>query len=175
MPCVPSVALGVGKHEKSLADMRSAHLRRRKQVPFRIPPVSGQVLEYPHDGSAGISSGNSDAWGVLKKEEFGSNLAKDAPHFRPHISLVSFKLSASGKAVSLARDSRANNIHDSTPREAVEGAKVIPDRRRIQATFFHASNKRAGGKCFPFHVSDAAVAVSERNSQSEFETANSGT
>lgn len=64
---------------------------------------------------------------------------------------------ASG-AIGLTRDSRSDEIHDSTPLRAVEAEQVVPDRRRSQGTVRHSTGQRRGGKGFPLHETDGAVA-----------------
>jgi hypothetical protein len=48
---------------------------------------------------------------------------------RPEVSVVGVGLSLPGGAEGLAREARREKIHASTPASAIEGRKVVPDRR----------------------------------------------
>ena len=69
----------------------------------------------------------------------------------------------------LARVSRSERIHDSTPRSAVEGLQTRPYRRFIQATRFHCLSQDFDGSGFVFHTTDCANA-SESELQSQVES-----
>ena len=74
----------------------------------------------------------------------------------------------------LAGEARREDLYEAAPRAAVEGAKVIPDRRLIQGAVCHARRKDAGRIGFPFDVTDGAVrGLSE--AEAEFEAAAAGT
>jgi hypothetical protein len=67
-------------------------------------------------------------------------------------------LLAPGKAVRLARDAASKAIHEATPRPAVEGSGIAPQRRRSQKALFHRCHQMRGGEGFPLHHADAASA-----------------
>lgn len=73
----------------------------------------------------------------------------------------------------LARVSRSDEIHDSTPRASVEGSQVRPDRERSDSTRRRRSRQVDAGAGIPFHPADDASA---RHCQldSEIEPASSG-
>jgi len=62
----------------------------------------------------------------------------------------------SGGGDVLAGEAASDAIHDSTPRAAVEGGNVIPDRSLIQDRIFHPRHEI--GRCigFPLNVSHNA-------------------
>jgi hypothetical protein len=119
------------------------------------------------------SSGNKSR-DVLEKDPSRLNIANDADNERPDPPLVLGALPLSGGAPRLAREARSDAIHDSTPRAAVEGSKVVPDRSRSQGAFFHARDQDRGGIGFPLHVTDG---TSGRlgESDSEFQSSDAGT
>ena len=79
---------------------------------------------------------------------------------------VSFaKPSASGTEW-LARVTRSDEIHDSTPRAAVEGREIVPDRSAIQGLVFHPRHEICRRVCFPLDVTDSSN-VGHDESQSE--------
>jgi hypothetical protein len=65
-------------------------------------------------------------------------------------------LPLSGKGVSLARYSSNDDIHDSTPRDAIEGGKIRPDRRVINEFVLHASFQDFAARDFPLNVADCS-------------------
>ena len=76
---------------------------------------------------------------------------------------------SAGFAERLTRVSRSERIHDPTPRSAVEGLQVRPNRRFIQATRFHCLSQDFDGSGFVFHTTDRANA-SESELQSQVES-----
>ena len=52
----------------------------------------------------------------------------------------------------LARVAATDAIHESTPRAAVEGSNVVPDRRETHPRDFHPRHERGRGDCFPLNV-----------------------
>jgi hypothetical protein len=65
---------------------------------------------------------------VLKEQEAGQSLANNSSDVRPKVSRIMFSTALAGETEGLTRVSANEDIHDSTPRAAVEGPKVGPDR-----------------------------------------------
>src|SRR5690606_19931781 len=61
-----------------------------------------------------------------------------------------------GDGVILAGVSRSEDMNEATPRSAVEGEHVRPDRRRMKPPRLHRRDQRRGGSGFPLHVADRA-------------------
>jgi hypothetical protein len=80
-----------------------------------------------------------------------------------------------GEAERLARVSANDAIHDATPRSAVEGSNVRPDRRRSQDRIFHARRQDRGGECFAFNVADDASRSAKGKLNSDVEASDAGT
>jgi hypothetical protein len=80
-----------------------------------------------------------------------------------------------GEAERLARVAANDAIHDATPRLAVEGSQVRPDRRRSHGFVFHARCQDRGGECFAFNVADDASRSAKGKLNSEVESADAGT
>lgn len=57
----------------------------------------------------------------------------------------------------LARISAKDNIHRATPRAAVEGGNVVPQRCFIQGRVFHPRHKGGRSIGFPLDVTDSAI------------------
>jgi hypothetical protein len=70
----------------------------------------------------------------------------------------------------LAGEAGSDEIHAATPRAAVEGGEVVPDRSLIQGLVFHPGHE--DGRCvgIPFNVSHGAAGDSGE-SEGEFESA----
>ena len=158
----------MGQEEESLAFVGEAHAGRGEQTPLRIPPVLGKV------GEDGGKPRSSEAWDVLNEKEGRAALPDDAAHGRPEPPLVGEAAALAGDAEGLAGDAASDEIHDAAPRSAVEGSKVIPDRRVVQATVRHARRQNAHGRGLPLHVSDGAGAPSGSQAKGEVEPAVAG-
>ena len=125
--------------------------------PLRIEPQGGQVSEND------VESSNKERADVFHEHEAGSNLANEASVLSPEPGLLAVEdpLAPAGVADVLTRESASDVIHDATPRAAVEGRNVTPDRRRIQPPLFHARDQDRGGIGFPLDETDGAGGASE--------------
>jgi hypothetical protein len=73
-----------------------------------------------------------------------------------------------GDGERLARESRSDEIHASTPRCAVEGVEIVPDRSRIQPLFLHPCHENGRCVAVPFNTSHGSYAgVSEDELESQ--------
>jgi hypothetical protein len=100
------------------------------------------------------------------------HLADDPLHVSPEPSLVIGSLAASGNACRLAREARNDRIHDSTPRDAVEGGEIRPDRALSQFALSHLRDQTRHAERFPLHHADRA-SILARQSQSVVESGHS--
>ena len=112
---------------------------------------------------------------VLKKNESWLALSDDPSDVRPEVALISMSAPLACEAERLAGVARRDEMNDSTPRAAVEGSKVVPDRSRSQDAFFHARNQARGCMSFPLHETDGAIGVSKSEADSKLQPADSGT
>lgn len=92
---------------------------------------------------------------------------------RPEMSWIILGSAPSGDTERLARVAASDAIHDSTPRAAVEGFKIRPNRRRIHSFVFHARCQDFAGVCFDVNIADRS-SISNRQSETEFLPGNSG-
>lgn len=88
--------------------------------------------------------------------------------------LILLAKSLSGVAERLARVAASDEIHDATPRSAVEGSQVAPDRSRSHGFLRHASRQYRGSKRFAFNVADDASRSACGKLNSEVEAAVAG-
>jgi hypothetical protein len=91
---------------------------------------------------------------VLEKAEAGADFIDDSRDVGPEVSRVFLAEHLSGVGEWLARVSASDEIHFATPRTAVEGFKVRPNRSLIQGSFLHAANNCRRRIRFPLHVTD---------------------
>lgn len=111
--------------------MRGTHVGRGKSDPFRVPPAIGQfshdsggrALEelafgFVHSGGGGSSDGAD----VLQKESLRVAIVCEVEDVKEETGALSIKPCPSAcDADVLARESRNEQIHASTPRFAVKG------------------------------------------------------
>jgi len=71
-------------------------------------------------------------------------------------SVVALPLLFSGDRIRLARVARSDDIHNATPRSAVERGKVIPDRSVIQGLVRHPRHESGRTEGFPLNVTHTA-------------------
>jgi hypothetical protein len=142
-----SVPTGVGQDEDPLPFVGSSGIVRSHTTPLRIEPQRGQVTEDD------VESPNSERCDVFHEDELGSHLANDASEVSPEsaaVSLDSFPLAGVGDV--LTGESASDAIHEATPRSAVEGGNVVPDRSRCQGLLFHPGHESSRGVGFPLDV-----------------------
>ena len=82
----------------------------------------------------------------------------------PKVSRIVLSTTFAGDTERLARVARSEAIHDSTPRTAIEGSQIRPQRRLSQAARFHSRRQVFAGEGFPFDPTNCASA-----SQSQFQ------
>jgi hypothetical protein len=93
---------------------------------------------------------------VLQKDNWRGALADDAGDVGPEVAGVVGPAPLAGHGEGLAGVAANEAIHDATPRLAVEGAEIAPQRARIQAALFHARDKEAGDVGFSLNPTDDA-------------------
>lgn len=139
--------------------MGRADVARSMHVPLRIEPERGQVAEHA------VESSSSESCAVLHEDVARSYLANDPSELLPETRALAVDpcALACGRDVLTGKTSH-DEIHVASPGHSVEGADVGPNRRRIQATRFHASRQNRDGVSVPLHVTDRA---STSNSSSD--------
>ena len=143
--------VGVGQNEQPFPDVWSPDLCRAKDSRFNLVTHFSKV--FPD----GLEAEGDVARYVFSKEERGSALAEDAPDVRPEVAGVFFPESFSGLAEGLTRVSCREDIHFSTPRLAVKGDKIRPDRRCIQGLFFHPGHESGRSVCVSLDPANSSV------------------
>jgi hypothetical protein len=156
------------ENEHPPPEVRRSHVARAQHRPLRIEPKRGQV---PENGTESVV--NKEPWHVLQEDESRFHVAKDADDSRPEPTVVILPLPLPGAAPRLTREARRDDIHDATPRAAVEGEQVIPDRSRIQGLVFHPRHEGGRRVGVPLNMTNGLVG---RDGQvdSELEATNPG-
>lgn len=137
-------------------------------TPFRIEPHFGQGAEYL------ITPPVKEAWNILQEYVSWFHLANDPGDVTPYPSLVLCSLVYPGIAPGLAGETGRDDIHSSTPRAAIEGFNVIPDRSFIQEAVSNTGRQNCCAISFPLRITDAAI-IFNSESESKFEASNPGT
>lgn len=158
--------MGVGQAEQPFSLMRRPHAGRAEHVPFRIEPEVGKVAKDFGEPKRQVPAD------VFEEDEGGLALADDASHLGPEVSLVLFRSSLAGGAERLARVARSDEIHDTTPRSAVEGSEIVGDRSAIHVRVFHPCHEDARREGVALDVTNGPR--SSGHSHAEFEATDPG-
>ena len=111
---------------------------------------------------------------IFKEAEAWLDDADNIADAWPEVSGIGFGLFTSGDGKWLARITRSDDIHASTPRRWIEGSKVRPDRRCIHGLIFHARSKDAGRIGFPLDITNGS-AFRQREFKAKLKPACAGT
>jgi len=120
--------------------------------PSRIIPQRGQVAENTSKPA------RSENWGVFHEHVARSHLANDSSLFFPQAAsrpVDSFSGAVRGADV-LTREAARDDIHQSTPRLAIEGAHVIPDWKRFEASVVLSGEQHSPGVVVDFDSADGS-------------------
>jgi hypothetical protein len=106
---------------------------------------------------------------VLEKDEGRSTFSDDSEHLGPKVSCVGGSALLAGNAERLAWVARSDAIHCATPRSAIEGVKVIPDRCLRYVALLHTLCEKGRAVCVPLDSANNSC-VGCRNLNSDIET-----
>jgi hypothetical protein len=129
-----------------LAAVWCSDLGRAEQTPLRIEPDRGKVGKHLGEPKVKVP------WHVLEEGEVGSGFFEHARDVRPEMPFVVGPAPLAGDAERLAGVSRNDEIHDATPRSAVEGRKIVGHRRSIHGRFFHPGHEHGRREGVPLDV-----------------------
>lgn len=168
-----SADIGVGhpEPEDSLAPVRGACVRSSRDERLNA------VIHARHSFDDSLKPQGGVSTHVLAKDCARTDLTNDAKNVGDHVSRVVSSESLAGARVADARVAANDEIHKSTPSSTIEGGQVAPDRRLIQAAFFHTRDQDAGGICLPFDVAHDArreACSSESSLDAEIEPSDAG-
>lgn len=110
---------------------------------------------------------------VLAEETRSPRLVEDVDGTVEQPSIVELAEPLSGNAVSLARISRSDDIHESTEWSRIELCEIThPDRSFVKPARFHARDQAGASSCFPLHPADRASSWQSK-SEPEIESTDS--
>lgn len=158
----------MGHNEEPTPCVASAGFERAEQARFDRKAQSPKV---PEDG---VGSQRHMAFDVLEEAPFRVDVGNDAPDARPKVAGVIFPEPPSGEAEGLAGVTPSEDMNAATPRAAVEGGNVVPDRSLIQGRVCHPRHENGRREGFPLDVTNSAIS-GFGDVQSEFEPADAGT
>ena len=144
--CSPS-----GKDKQPLTFMRRANFCRRKES-FRNSVA--QLFQLASDFAITEVEMIGD---VFQKHPFGLAFRDDPREVGPQVSGISRALTLARNGKRLARIAARENIHCSTPRAAVKGGNVVPERCAIQGLVFHPRHEDGRSIGFALDVTNSAI------------------
>ena len=163
-----SETAGVGQEEEPCAAVRRPCVGRSETAPLGpIEPESGKVSE--HDAEPSLA----EAGDVFEEDDAGPDLSDNPSDICPYPALIVGVSTLAGGGEGLTRRAPSEDIHAATPRLAVEGGHVSPDRSRSHGARLHLRDQVCGGEGFPFDHTDRASA-SESSGEAQFEPSVAG-
>jgi hypothetical protein len=145
----------VGQDDEAFAFVAGADFCRREQSRRNNVASALQISADSSEAQAKMGAN------IFEEDEPRLSFAKDAVHVGPKVARIAFSQSLAGATERLAGVAGKEAIHMAAPRAAVEGAKVIPDRRLIQGRVFHPRHESGRGEGFPLNVTNSARAEAE--------------
>lgn len=151
--------------------MACAHVRRCDESRRNSVANAAELLDRPLEAIP--SWVRNESCHILAEEQSRTNLFDDSQNVGPQVTLITGAEPSPSRRVGRARPARNDAIHDATPRAAVEGGEIRPDRRVIQETFPHRLFQTPDGEGFPLHVTHRA-SISNSEVESKVEPAAAG-
>lgn len=158
----------VGQQEEPGSLVGRAHVRSTK------PDGGSDVAGAGELGEDGRKS-SSCACDVLPEEERRGALGGNSDLLEEEPTALAVEpglLSGDGEV--LARSAASDAIHEATPRLAVEGAEVVPNRRAAQGRLFHPGHEAGRGVGFPLDVANSAGGSTGCSLEAEVEPSATG-
>jgi hypothetical protein len=148
-------------------------VRRSKHTPLRIEPQSGQPRE--HFPERVTTTDGEKAPDVFDESEPGVGLANDSQDVRPQPARVVDAAAVARNGCRLAWETGSDEIHASTPRAAIEGREIAPDRSAIHGLVRHPRHESGRSEGVVLDPAYDASAASEESSGSEVQASDPGT
>jgi hypothetical protein len=146
-----SSATGVCHKPKSVPLMRRPNIGSSQHCPPAVIPERGQVTKHSSE------SPSNESWTVFHEDESGSNLANNPCHVSPHPRPLSINArSLACDADVLARKAARYDVNNASPRSAVKGLNVIPNREGRENAVILSGGKYACGVGFPLDGANGA-------------------
>jgi len=131
--------------------VRRSNVGSSQHCPATVIPERGQVTE---DSS---ESPSKERWAVFHEDVTGSNLANDPRHVSPHSTAGAVDAgSLACDADVLARKAARYDVNNASPRSAVKGLNIIPNREGRKNAVILSGGKYACGVGFPLDGANGA-------------------
>lgn len=131
--------------------MRSADLSRYEQARFC---AIAQALKAAGD----LGKSQIDVpLDVFREDDARLDFPDDPFDFGPEVAGVGSSTSLPGKAEGLAGITGREDMNATTPRSAIEGSEIVPDRRLIQPRVFHPCHESGRSMGFPLDETCSAI------------------
>lgn len=161
------VALAMGEDEETLPLVGRADFRRREEA-------CRKAVAHADQSCGDFGEAEAEMMGdILKEDEGRLDLTDDAGDMRPEVPWVLRAPALARDRERLARIARSDDVHRATPRAAVEGGNIVPDRRAIQGRVLHPRHESGCGVGFPFDMAHSTIS-GDGDSEPEVETARAG-
>lgn len=148
-----AISRAMGEDEEPFPAMGRADFRRRKQSCRKAVAHVDQI-------SGDLGKSEAEMMGdVFEEDERRPALTDDARNVGPEMPRIGRPLPPARDGEGLARIARKDDVHCATPRAAVEGCDVVPDRRRIQGRVFHPRHEDGCSIGFPLDVTHSAISA----------------
>lgn len=157
----------MGHNEEPAPCLASAGFERAEQARF---DRKAQLTKVPEDC---IGSQGHVSLDIFEETPFGVEVPDDAPEVRPEVAGIVVAETLSGKAEGLAGITASEDMNPSTPRQAVEGGNVVPDRSLIQRRVCHPRHESGRGEDLPLDVTNSSIS-GLCDVQAEFKASNAG-
>jgi hypothetical protein len=141
----------VGQNKEPLPPMWRPDFLRRKES-CRNPVTHCDQISEDH-----VSPKPQMPRDVFTEDVLGLALSDNPGELRPEVSGIGVSESLAGDTERLARIPAMYDVNQSSPREAIESPKVIPDWGRVQYPVGHAAREDAPREVFDLDVRDRPV------------------
>lgn len=132
--------------------MRSADFSRCEQARFCAIAQAAKAA-----GDLGKSQIDV-SFNVLGEDDARAHFVDDPLDLGPEVPGIGLASALPGKAEGLAGITGREDMNAATPRSAVEGSQIVPDRRAIQRRVFHPGHE--SGRCMGFPLDETCSAIS---------------
>jgi hypothetical protein len=141
----------VGQDKEPAPAVASADLSRREQARLWVVAHASKVCR-----DLGVSQ-RQVAFNVLAEDPLRRRLFHDSGDIGPEMSRIVLTASPASVAEGLAGITGRDEMNAATPRPAIEGSKVVPDRRVTQGLVRHPRHESGRRVAFPLDESHSSI------------------